>query len=189
MGGDGDVGSGKVRAGTTSPVPDHKGFKLQYLVNFSDIQHFKGWEDLSVWYPTLHSHGFVVGYKAIHSQDKWRTIRFESLISVFTMVWGLDRPLIFFAMNAHGYACLKKQNKKQTQNQEGWVGLCLFFRVHNPSLFLQADFHYFPSNPYHQPLQILQLFVISCSSRSRCHYEQKQRWVGRCFNSTRVFHI
>ena len=25
----GDVGSGEVRAGTTSPMPDHKGFKLQ----------------------------------------------------------------------------------------------------------------------------------------------------------------
>ena len=25
----GDVGSAKVRAGTTSPMPDHKGFKLQ----------------------------------------------------------------------------------------------------------------------------------------------------------------
>ena len=30
----GDVGSGEVRAGTTSPMPDHKGFKLQQLVNF-----------------------------------------------------------------------------------------------------------------------------------------------------------
>ena len=25
----GDVGSAEVRAGTTSPMPDHKGFKLQ----------------------------------------------------------------------------------------------------------------------------------------------------------------
>ena len=28
------MGVGEVRAGTTSPMPDHKGFKLQYLVNF-----------------------------------------------------------------------------------------------------------------------------------------------------------
>ena len=30
----GDVRSARVRAGTTSPMPNHKGFKLQQLVNF-----------------------------------------------------------------------------------------------------------------------------------------------------------
>ena len=34
MGGDGGCRVGEVRAGTTSPMPDHKGFKLQKLVNF-----------------------------------------------------------------------------------------------------------------------------------------------------------
>ena len=34
MGGDGGCRVGKVRASTTSPMPDHKGFKLQQLVNF-----------------------------------------------------------------------------------------------------------------------------------------------------------
>ena len=34
VGGDGGCRVGKVRAGSTSPMPDHKGFKLQYLVNF-----------------------------------------------------------------------------------------------------------------------------------------------------------
>ena len=34
MGGDGGCRVGEVRAGTTSPMPDHKGFKLQELVNF-----------------------------------------------------------------------------------------------------------------------------------------------------------
>ena len=34
MGGDGGCRVGEVRAGTTSPMPDHKGFKLQYLGNF-----------------------------------------------------------------------------------------------------------------------------------------------------------
>ena len=31
VGGDGGCRVGKVRAGTTSPMPDHKGFKLQDL--------------------------------------------------------------------------------------------------------------------------------------------------------------
>ena len=34
MGGDGECRLGEVRADTTSPIPDHKGFKLQWLVNF-----------------------------------------------------------------------------------------------------------------------------------------------------------
>ena len=34
MGGDGGCRVGEVRAGTTSPMPDHKGFKLQQLVKF-----------------------------------------------------------------------------------------------------------------------------------------------------------
>ena len=34
VGGDGGCRVGEVRAGTTSPRPDHKGFKLQWLVNF-----------------------------------------------------------------------------------------------------------------------------------------------------------
>ena len=34
VGGDGGCRVGEVRAGTTSPMPDHKGFKLQQLVNF-----------------------------------------------------------------------------------------------------------------------------------------------------------
>ena len=34
VGGDGGCRVGEVRAGTTSLMPDHKGFKLQYLVNF-----------------------------------------------------------------------------------------------------------------------------------------------------------
>ena len=29
VGGDGGCSGGEVRAGTTSPIPDHKGFKLQ----------------------------------------------------------------------------------------------------------------------------------------------------------------
>ena len=34
VGGDGGCRVGEVRAGTTSPMPDHMGFKLQQLVNF-----------------------------------------------------------------------------------------------------------------------------------------------------------
>ena len=34
MGGHGGCRVGEVQAGTTSPMPDHKGFKLQELVNF-----------------------------------------------------------------------------------------------------------------------------------------------------------
>ena len=34
MGGDGGCRVGEARAGTTSPMPDHKGLKLQELVNF-----------------------------------------------------------------------------------------------------------------------------------------------------------
>ena len=34
VGGDGGCRVGEVRAGTTSPMPDHKGLKLEYLVNF-----------------------------------------------------------------------------------------------------------------------------------------------------------
>ena len=34
MGGDGGCRVGEVRDGTPSPMPDHKGFKLQELVNF-----------------------------------------------------------------------------------------------------------------------------------------------------------
>ena len=34
MGGDGGCRVGEVQAGTASPMPDHKGFKLQLLVNF-----------------------------------------------------------------------------------------------------------------------------------------------------------
>ena len=33
MGGEGGCRVGEVRTGTTSPMPDHKGFKLQQLVN------------------------------------------------------------------------------------------------------------------------------------------------------------
>ena len=51
VGGDGGCRVGEVRAGTTSPMPEHKGFKLQYLSDdpptpflseFSEIQRFKG---------------------------------------------------------------------------------------------------------------------------------------------------
>ena len=34
VGGNGGCRVGEVRASTTSPMPDHKGFKLQELVNF-----------------------------------------------------------------------------------------------------------------------------------------------------------
>ena len=37
MGGDGGCRVSEVRAGPTSPMPDHKGFKLQYLVNFQNF--------------------------------------------------------------------------------------------------------------------------------------------------------
>ena len=37
MGGDGGCRVGEVRAGTTSPMLDHKGFKLQQLVNFQTV--------------------------------------------------------------------------------------------------------------------------------------------------------
>ena len=33
VGGDGGCRVGEVRAGTTPPMPDHKGFKLQYRTN------------------------------------------------------------------------------------------------------------------------------------------------------------
>ena len=48
--GDGGGRVGEVRAGTTSPMPDHKGFKLQQVSeihppraihSISEIQHFK----------------------------------------------------------------------------------------------------------------------------------------------------
>ena len=32
---------GEVRAGATSPMPDHKGFKATVTSKFSEIQHFK----------------------------------------------------------------------------------------------------------------------------------------------------
>ena len=38
MGGDGGCRVGEVQAGTTSPMPDHKGFKLQELVNFQKFR-------------------------------------------------------------------------------------------------------------------------------------------------------
>ena len=41
MGGDGGCRVGEVRAGTTSPMPDHKGFKLQQLVNFQKFSTFR----------------------------------------------------------------------------------------------------------------------------------------------------
>ena len=37
----GDVGVGEVRAGTTSPMPDHKGFKLQLFCLEVHPLHFK----------------------------------------------------------------------------------------------------------------------------------------------------
>ena len=49
MGGDGGCRVGEVRADTTSPMPDHKGFKLQlmsrdppapFLSELSEIYHF-----------------------------------------------------------------------------------------------------------------------------------------------------
>ena len=51
VGGDGGCRVGKVRDGTTSPMPDHKGFKATVTVGdpptpilseFSEILHFKG---------------------------------------------------------------------------------------------------------------------------------------------------
>ena len=42
VGGDGGCRVSEVRAGTTSPMPDHKVFKLQVTRKFSEIQHFKG---------------------------------------------------------------------------------------------------------------------------------------------------
>ena len=41
MGGDGGCRVGEVRAGTTSPMPDHKGFKPQQLVNFQKFSTLK----------------------------------------------------------------------------------------------------------------------------------------------------
>ena len=40
--GDGGCRVGEVRAGTTSPMPNHKGFKATVTSTFSEIQHFKG---------------------------------------------------------------------------------------------------------------------------------------------------
>ena len=38
----GDASVGKVRACTTSPMPDQKGLQATVTSNFSEIQHFKG---------------------------------------------------------------------------------------------------------------------------------------------------
>ena len=39
VGGDGGCRVGKVRAGTTSLMPDHKGFKLQQLLEIHPLQY------------------------------------------------------------------------------------------------------------------------------------------------------
>ena len=41
MGGNGGCRVNEVRAGTTSPMPHHKGFKLQQLVNFQKFSTFR----------------------------------------------------------------------------------------------------------------------------------------------------
>ena len=40
VGGDGGCGGGEVRSGTTSPMPDHKGFKLQQVSEIHPL-HFR----------------------------------------------------------------------------------------------------------------------------------------------------
>ena len=47
MGGDGGCRVSEVQAGATSPMPDHKGFKLQQLVNF---QKFSTLRDNYQWW-------------------------------------------------------------------------------------------------------------------------------------------
>ena len=42
----GDVGSARYEPATTSPMPDHKGFKLQYLVNFQKLSTLR----VNVWH-------------------------------------------------------------------------------------------------------------------------------------------
>ena len=46
-GGDGGCRVGEVRAGTASPMPDHKGFKLQQLVNFQKFSTLRVKKSLS----------------------------------------------------------------------------------------------------------------------------------------------
>ena len=61
VGGDGGCRVGEVRAGTTSPMPDHKGFKLQQLVNFQKFSTLR-----------VNIHLLNTPNYTIHSSHKWR---------------------------------------------------------------------------------------------------------------------
>ena len=60
FGGDGGCRVGKVRAGTTSPMPDHKGFKLQELVNFQKFSTLRVKQYIIIHTHTLHKKTRVV---------------------------------------------------------------------------------------------------------------------------------
>ena len=49
VGGGGGCRVGEVRAGTISPIPDHKGFKLQELVNFQKFSTLRVKTDALLW--------------------------------------------------------------------------------------------------------------------------------------------
>ena len=53
VGGDGGCRVGEVRAGTTSPMPDHKGFKLQWLVNFQKFSTLRVKTHFCCWFTEL----------------------------------------------------------------------------------------------------------------------------------------
>ena len=48
VGGDGRCRVGEVRAGTTSPMPDHKGFQLQYLSEIHPLHFYVNFQKLSM---------------------------------------------------------------------------------------------------------------------------------------------
>ena len=72
MGASGGCRVGEVRAGTTSPMPDHKGFKLQYLVNFQKFStlRVKTFARMRINEIIVYVLGIVGNSAMLHSQQK-----------------------------------------------------------------------------------------------------------------------
>ena len=76
---DGGCRVGEVRAGTTSPMPDHKGFKLQSLVNFQKFSTLRVKLVDKLQKSNLHSYQTFLSCMFIHL-----------LQSFFTFIAGVD---------------------------------------------------------------------------------------------------
>ena len=106
VGGDGGCRVSKVRASTTSPMPDHKGFKLQQLVNFQKFSTLR--VNIVIENTVYLPLGY--GYKGSHHINEW-FLGFQSGSPyIYILCIHSNQTLIAFTKfmgNGLDYSCVR----------------------------------------------------------------------------------